>query len=329
MELFPWQQSQWQVLAQSVEQQRLPHALLLCGPPGVGKEKFARSFAHYLLCEQRTPDLQPCGRCRSCLLFAAGTHPDYTVCEPEEAGKVIQVDVIRQMSAKLGMASQYAGFKVVLVIPAEQMNVSAANGLLKTLEEPTERTVLLLVSSHPDRLLPTVRSRCQKIMFPVPERGLALAWLQDCAGGHEFPPELLLDLAAGAPLTALELAKTELLAQRAELVTMMEQLTKKDASPLEAAESLKGLDLQRMLYWLMGWTADMIRLKFPGSQVRLENPDLSRELERHAARADLPELFRFADMLQESHRLARTQVNDRMLMEEVFCSWADMHRRHA
>lgn len=327
MDTYPWQQTQWQALDRALGQQRLPHALLLCGPRGTGKADFARAFARYLLCERRTPEHQACGQCRGCLLFAAGTHPDYHRCEPEEEGKIIPVDAIREMSARLDMASQYTGGKVVLITPAEQMNVAAANSLLKTLEEPTPGTVLLLVTSQPDRLLPTVRSRCQKILFPTPPRRPALEWLRGRTAGREPAPELLLDLADGAPLAALELADTELLAQRAELVTILEQLGSKGASPVELAERGKDLDPGRVIYWLMGWTADMIRFKFSASPVRLEHPDLRETLQRHAARMELTALYRFSDLLQEALRLSRTQANERLLMEEIFCSWAELPRQ--
>jgi DNA polymerase-3 subunit delta' len=160
----------------------MPHALLLVGPAGLGKREFLQRFVRGLLCSQ-PHDGEACGECRSCLLLAAGTHPDYVqlsfgLRKDGVQRSEIVVDQIRELSARLSMSSQFGGWQVVTIDPADAMNAAAANALLKTLEEPSPQTLLLLVADAPWRLPQTIRSRCQRIEFLVPSHAEALAWLQ-------------------------------------------------------------------------------------------------------------------------------------------------------
>ena len=214
MTLYPWQQSQWQILQQSRRHGRLPHAILLTGPQGLGKEEFALYFAQSLLCEQSGVDGEPCGQCRACLLYQAGNHPDVTVISPLEGKKNIGVDQVREIGQYLALKAQYSGHRVVVLTPAETMNVNSANSLLKTLEEPSPGTVLVLVTHRPAQLPATIRSRCQEIRFGTvtPEQGAA--WLK--ARGNGADGELLLALADGAPLKAARFADDNMIQARLE-----------------------------------------------------------------------------------------------------------------
>ena len=168
MSLAPWHSEAWTSLRARLSRGALPHALLLCGPEGLGKRAFAEAFVALALCEQRGD--VACGRCRACQLLAAGSHPDRVRVGLEERddGKLrseIVVEQIRRLSERLAMTPQFGGLQLVLIDPAEAMNAAAANALLKTLEEPTRGTVIVLVSNAPGRLVATIRSRCQRIEF--------------------------------------------------------------------------------------------------------------------------------------------------------------------
>ncbi|HNF64555.1 MAG TPA: DNA polymerase III subunit delta', partial [Plasticicumulans sp.] len=166
--LPPWLRGIWAQLAPALAAGRLPHALLLAGPEGLGKMAFAQALGEALLCESQRPDHHACGHCRACRLLAAGSHPDLHVVVPAEEGKAIRVDAIRELIGFAALTPQFGGRRVLRLAPAELLNVNAANALLKTLEEPAPGSHLILVSARPARLLPTVRSRCQTIRFAPP-----------------------------------------------------------------------------------------------------------------------------------------------------------------
>jgi len=206
--------------------ERLPHALLLHGVPGIGKLALAEQFARLLVCEDGQPGSQPCGRCEGCRWFLAGNHPDIRFVEPEtmarkqaeaEEGEEpkakdakpsnqIKIEQARALGSFVHVGSHRGGFRVAIIHPAEDMNTATANSLLKNLEEPPAGAVFLLVSHRPARLLPTIRSRCVSVPVPVPDARAAVAWLS--AQGVRNS-ERWLAFAGGAPLRALEYATGE------------------------------------------------------------------------------------------------------------------------
>ncbi|MGP1664541.1 MAG: DNA polymerase III subunit delta' [Rhodanobacter sp.] len=178
----PWHREHWARLQARQQRAALPHALLLCGPTGLGKRAFARRFVQGLLCEQAV-DGDACGHCRACLLLAAGTHPDvlwlsFGLRKDGVQRSEIVVEQIRELSSRLAMSSQFGGWQVVTIDPADAMNASAANALLKTLEEPAAQTMLILLADAPWRLPQTIRSRCQRIEWQLPATDEALTWLE-------------------------------------------------------------------------------------------------------------------------------------------------------
>ena len=183
MSIPSWHVELWSRLQARRQRNALPHALLLCGPQGLGKRDFLRRFVRGLLC-QHPDNGDACGNCRSCLLFDAGTHPDYVALsfglrKDGVQRQDIVVDQIRELSARLATASQFGGWQIASIDPADAMNTAAANALLKTLEEPATQTMLILVADAPWRMPATIRSRCQRIDFQLPKHDEALAWLQD------------------------------------------------------------------------------------------------------------------------------------------------------
>ncbi|QAU23883.1 DNA polymerase III subunit delta' [Dyella sp. M7H15-1] len=178
----PWHAEHWARLQSRRQRDALPHALLLCGSRGLGKRDFLRRFVRGLLC-QHPDNGEACGTCRSCLLFDAGTHPDYVAMsyglrkDGVQRSEIV-VDQLRELSARLATASQFCGWQIASIDPADAMNVAAANALLKTLEEPASQTMLILLADEPWRMPATIRSRCQRIDFPLPAQETSLTWLQ-------------------------------------------------------------------------------------------------------------------------------------------------------
>ena len=180
--LPPWCLPAWDVLAARAGNGSLPHALLVCGPAGLGKRVLTEAFVRARLC-QSLQDGRACGHCRACRLLAAGTHPDRILVTIEENPKThklrteIIVEQVRALSARLAMASQLGGWQIAVIDPAEAMNSASQNALLKTLEEPTPSSLIVLVTDQPWRLSATVRSRCQRVEVTVPAARQAATWL--------------------------------------------------------------------------------------------------------------------------------------------------------
>ncbi len=314
-ERLPWHEPLWRQFQQRRAADRLPHALLLAGPAGLGKLAFAKRLARALLCETPDGEGDACGRCRSCRLFQAGSHPDYRMEQPAEEGKAIRIDPIRELCAFLGFTAQYGGYKIALLEPADRLNLNAANSLLKTLEEPPGDCLLLLVTAHPARLPATVRSRCQKVSFVPPPPSVARAWLAARMNGGP-DPQVLLDIAGGAPLAALAYADGERWRRRQELVEHYEQVLAGRADPVRAAELWMQGDVAENLRWLIGWHTDLIRLKMNPDVIHLSNPDLRSVLRRWTDSQPLRALFERLDAAVRSHVwCTTTQVNASLLLE--------------
>jgi DNA polymerase-3 subunit delta' len=233
---------------------RLPHALLVHGPAGIGKARLAEHIAQGLLCERAAGPVAPCGQCDGCRWFLGGNHPDVRRVLPEalagppgeeetpaparkgRPSNEIKVDQVRELGDFLNLGSHRAGRRVALIFPAEAMNAHAANALLKSLEEPPGRAMFLLVSHRPAWLPPTVRSRCVEVPVAPPERALAGSWL--AAQGID-DAQRWLDLAGGAPLRALELAGG---AYGEALWRCVAALEREDHAALAAAEDRDALE---------------------------------------------------------------------------------------
>jgi DNA polymerase-3 subunit delta' len=263
--LFAWQRDP--AAAALVNKARWPHALLIEGRRGIGKRALALHFAQALLCETPRSDGGPCGTCASCGYVRAGAHPDLRVIEPierdEEGNEIpvdeILVDRIRELIEFTQLSTHRQRAKVAVIVPAEAMNVAAANALLKTLEEPPPTTYLMLVSHQPGRLRATIVSRCQRFVAPEPDPAAASAWLAEHGAAE---PGLLLDQAGGAPLLALALSDPAVQRERAFLLTCLEDPQR--LSPIELGVRIDGyrkeerkVVLADLVYWLLTWSADL------------------------------------------------------------------------
>ena len=323
-ELLPWHRKQWRQLTAYVDNGRIPHALLISGKAGVGKRRLAMRFAQSLLCEQHDEQMPGCGRCSGCQLFQAHTHPDFIRIEPKEPGKPITIDAIRELSDLLALTAQYGGYRIVLLMPAHRLNAAAANGLLKTLEEPVDQTVLLLLTDSPSSLPATILSRCQQLTVGIPDKHDALEWLRQQKVDEQ--PDALLALAGGAPLLALALARENSLAVRASSFQAWLNVSRQVSDPVSVAELWCKQPCDRVLLWITGWVMDMIRLHHGSSVAGLYNPDWSASLQAEAQKLNLKELFRFLDLLFTSARSVNTQVNKQMLLEEILIEWRRLPR---
>ena len=269
----PWHGDAWARLQSRRQRDALPHALLLAGPAGLGKREFLAGFVKGLLCQHPTEDGEACGTCRSCQLIAAGTHPDvislsFGLRKDGATRSEIVVDQIRELSQQLAMVSQFGGWQVATIDPADAMNAAAANALLKTLEEPTPATLLVLVADEPARLPATIRSRCQRIDFMVPTREQSLAWLRSLSTPD---PVAALDAAGGNPGMARAWATDGALKQRTEVRNDLKALASGRGDAMEVIKRWQAADPQRYLWFAAQAATDELRSRASGSAAPLES----------------------------------------------------------
>ncbi len=323
VESYPWQQALWQRLAGHAPRAQ---AYLLYGPAGIGKRAFAESWLALLLCQQ-PHGLQACGHCKSCLLLGAGTHPDRFILEPEEADKAIRVDQVRGLVDFIGQTPQLGGRKVVLLEPAEAMNINAANALLKSLEEPAANTQLLLVSHQPSRLLPTIKSRCLQQACPMPTTAQSLAWLATALPETaQTEREALLQLAAGSPLLAVQFHGQNLLALRAQVIEDIKQLLKQQRSPSQLAEAWKTLPLLRVFDWFVDWSRLILACQLGAQRALAQQPEMVKVLTYLAEKASRSNVLAVQDWLLEQRQkvLGKANLNRELLLEALLVQWINL-----
>lgn len=173
-EVLAWFENLHLDLANRLNKGGLHHALLITGIENLGKSSYTFELAKKIVCEDKD-SLEACGVCKSCSLAQAGSHPDLHQVVSDKAQ--IGIDLIRQAIERLNKTAQLSGNKVLTIANADRMTESAANSLLKTLEEPSANTFLIMSSSYPERLLPTILSRCEKIMVQTPSLEMSTKWL--------------------------------------------------------------------------------------------------------------------------------------------------------
>ena len=321
---YPWQQQQWQDLQNRLSRDNLPHALMLRGPAGTGKANFAIALAQMLLCESPVASVA-CGRCKTCNLIKAGSHPDLLLMEPEDAGKTIKVDQVRAVVEFVVKKSQFSGYRVAVICPAEAMNVNASNALLKSLEEPGERTLLILVSHQVSGVLPTIRSRCQVVEFPLPHRDTALGWLNGILGDDAGKSERLLNVAGGAPVLALELTQSEWIGERSTVVQHWLGVLMGKRDPVRTAESWQQFPLLELVGWLLAWQVDLMKL-VAGAPARVVNQDLMGDFTAVRTQINPDRLYQCYNHLQQVVRMLRSQgnPNPQLLLEEILLKWSQV-----
>jgi DNA polymerase III subunit delta' len=325
--IYPWQITPWTQLNDALAQDRLPHALLINGTEGIGKNHFCEQFAHRLLCTQPTADGFACGQCPDCLLVQAGTHPDFTIITTEEKSKIIKVDQIRSMIHASRQTAQRNKRKIILVTPADVMNVAASNALLKTLEEPCQDTYLFLVTHQMSRLLPTIKSRCHKMSFTLPNETQALAWLKEQTQTHA-ELELALSLAHGAPLRALDAINNEALEARKQCFTIWVAWQQKRNTMQDVLKAWgKHSTLFVMNQWV-SWLCDLIKVK-QGLDQAIVNQDFAGAVSKLAARLNLQRLYQYYDRLLKARQwilAPQINVNETMQLEALLVEWVEVWR---
>ncbi len=322
--IYPWQHEQWQRLMEMQQQDRLPHAILLCGPDGIGLKQFAQTAAMQLLCLSKEPETNlACGSCQSCQLYNAGNHPDLSLIEPEETGKQVKIAQVRELIEYVALKSFSGKQKIAIIDPADAMNRATANALLKTLEEPPSQSMLFLLSHRPSKLPITIRSRCQRIDFKPAYNEAGVDWLKNQLDDSKLSAEALLRLSGGGPLKALSLIEEEQLEFRYTLLKDLKILSKKNCDPVQIATNWQTLGLENILNWLMKIILDLIRLKLLSDRAILINLDLKEDLQDLVNSLDLVALVRNYDfvLLKYQQSTGPMNYNPLSILEEIVLHW--------
>jgi DNA polymerase-3 subunit delta' len=245
----------------------------------------------------------------------AQAHPDLIWLAPEESSRQIRIEAVRDLAADLALTSHAGGYKVAVVSPADALNRFAANALLKTLEEPAPRTLLVLVATQPSRLPATLLSRCQRLSVRAPGRGQSLAWLTQAAG--EQPWGVALDILGEAPFTVLRADPRQVAAIGEEAHGSLEALAGGGADPVGTAERWARAELPLRLRCFENWLTERIRRQQPGSALIAEmraGPYLSEA----TPVLNIRELFRLVDEVRELRATLDVPLNRGVALEDLF-----------
>jgi DNA polymerase III subunit delta' len=250
-----WMSAEMATLAAAHAADRLSHALLIHEAPGCGGDWLAQWTARLVLCQSATG--KPCGACPACHRVATAQHPDLIHLHPIEDSKQIRIEQIRELSQELALTSHQGSYKVAIITPADTMNRFAANALLKTLEEPPQRTLLMLVVTQPSRMPATILSRCQRVHIRPPQRKESISWLEGVKGAGDW--NAVLDTVGEAPMLAADMDPKNVVQVSAEVRRALEDASGGGGDPVAIAERWTRTDLPLRLRCIENWLTDRIR----------------------------------------------------------------------
>jgi DNA polymerase-3 subunit delta' len=324
LSFYPWQEQQKDFLLNLAASTRLHHAFLLHGLANLGKFDFACAISAALLCEKQDVDgvlHNACQNCHACHLVRSMTHPDLYVLRPEKEGKQIPVDEIRLLIDFMSKSSGRSGRRMVIIDQCHQMNQNAANALLKFLEEPGENVHLFLVSSEIDSLLPTIRSRCQKLAMSLPTQSQALVWLKENIDGEL--ENGLLEYAAGSPILAKRLLNDSIFNDRKTILSGLRHLLKSQEDLMSYVSQWSDYSLPKFLEWWHACLGDVLKLSAGADIEQLRFQSMYADIEVFAASINAQSLIEFMEELfllrqQLLHGAPFTQA---LMLESVLIKW--------
>lgn len=312
--IYPWHAQTWELL--STRFPELGHGLLFYGKKGCAKKEFAERFVAWVLCLNKQPQ-QACGECSSCQWLRSDTHPNYVHITTDEDNKKqnakIKIEKIRELLPFVQQTGE--GWRVVMIEPAEALNTASANALLKTLEEPGEKVVLILLADHYLKLPATIRSRLQHFALDRMTVQDAQAFVQQQV--PELATEqvkLLLSLANDMPLTAIEIEKSVWLQKRALFLSDWLKLVAEKNMPLNYSNKWsKELNFSEFITMFEYLLADIVNLKLNQS---LKNDDL--DFNALAEFYSLEALFTLYSDLQQKKLMVEQNVQTQLVLDELF-----------
>jgi DNA polymerase-3 subunit delta' len=316
-----------QLLKQQLTHDSIRHAYLFCGPPGLGRRTLALRLAQALDCPQPVAPGEPCGMCKTCQQIERMQYADLAVIQAEKEGGTLKVEQIRTIRQSLVLKPYQGKYRVALFLRFQEANPSAANALLKTLEEAPTHAVLILTADTPEQLLPTIVSRCEVLRL----RPLPVERLEACLkerGAEERTARLLAHISGGRPGYALRLMQDkEMLEFRTKRLENLQYLLKSNrrdrfayAGKLTDRKSESKERLRdTLLVWLSFWRDVMLRAS--GSDAPLANVDSLAEIEALAGKLTLEETRRLVEAAEDAIDKLERNVNARLLAEVLLLDW--------
>jgi len=325
--LYPWLQDDWQQLQSMRQQSRLPHAIMLMGTDGLGKNQLATLFSSALLCKTPTDDGFACDHCSDCQLIAATTHPDFHHIKVLDDKKQISVTQIRELVDVCTERPHQGGYRIALISPCEAMNPSAANALLKTLEEPGDNTLLILVANARHTLPATIRSRCQLLTISPPTEERGFDWLMQEHANEPHTVTLALRLSNLAPLQALNLLNSEQLHNRKILLGNMAKAAQGQLDPIKLAASINKQDTNSVIDWMYSLALDAKKISLSPVSDKLVNNDQLDLLQLLSSKSG-KNVDNWIEQLVEAKRLLATSsnINPQLIVEDLMFRWIAIFR---
>lgn len=290
---------------------RFPHALLVHDSPGAGGDWLAMWAASLVLCLRPATEA-PCGRCQGCTRVANVQHPDLQRVVPTDESRQLRIEQVRELAEELSLTSHRGGYKVGILSPADTLNRFAANALLKTLEEPSPRTLLILVATQPSRLPATILSRCQRLRVRAPTRAESLEWLQQTKGAGDWNG--ILDLMGEAPFLAAEADPKAIPALGSETRRTLEEIEGGAADPVATAERWSRSEPALRLRCFENWLTERIRRHFTTTVNSVEIPSAAH-LPRPTSLLKIRGLFELADGVRELRASLDVPLNRSLALE--------------
>jgi DNA polymerase-3 subunit delta' len=293
----PWLEKEMASLRAAHAAQRMPHALLIHEAPGSGGEWLANWTARLVLGTDKEQ------------------HPDWLRIHPVDDSKQIRIEQIRELGEELSLTSHQGGYKVGVITPADVLNRFAANALLKTLEEPPPRTVLILVVTQPSRLPATILSRCQRIRIAAPERAQAVAWLEAARGKGDW--NAVLDIVGEAPMLAAEADPEAVVQIGTEVRRGLEDAVAGRSDPVATAERWSRAELPLRLRCFENWLTERIRDQGQ-SPAFLTEVGAVTYLQRPQTVLNIRGLFELLDGVRDLKSALDTPINRGLALETLF-----------
>lgn len=319
---YPWHQSTWERFIRAREINQLPHAILLSGEEGIAKLALAVRMAKSLICKNtQISPADACQQCQSCKTYESGANPDFIQVQLLEDKQQIGVDQIRELSEFLHYSRSYNTYRVVILHPVERMNLNAANSLLKSLEEPSANTVIILVTAKLSQLLPTIRSRCQQFNVTTPSKDESTHYLQQYQTLQDqdklIDIETLLEIAGNKPLKAINI-NPEDIDDRNKYFQDLSAVIHHQIPITEMAKKWEKYDFERLLNWQIVLLQKTIKLSLATARNELNTGNASHALTQHLSNE---EHWRLYQNLIKQKTYIHTSVNTLMFAENMITFW--------